>query len=109
MPRFKSIILHQNIPKIKSFLQKNAKFSSAGKSAPRPPKQPPLQISGYAPALHIVVISSKAKFKQYAFRRCSKRYKVSISRKDSGNEFHTFGDAYKNIDWDLAKFKLVTV
>ena len=40
MPRFKSITLYQNISKIKLFLQKNAKFSSAGKSAPRPPKQP---------------------------------------------------------------------
>ena len=35
---------------MKLFLQKNAKFSSAGGSAPRPPKQPPpLRISGYAP------------------------------------------------------------
>ena len=32
------------------FLQKNAKFSSAGGSAPRPPKKPPpLRISNYAP------------------------------------------------------------
>ena len=36
MPRFKSIILYQNIPKIKLFLQKNVKFSSAWRSAPRP-------------------------------------------------------------------------
>ena len=75
-PRFKSIIFNQNSPKIKLFLQKNAKFSSAGGFAPkppcfrrlgdlppnpqplatggfapRPPKQPPaLRISGYAPA-----------------------------------------------------------
>ena len=52
IPHFKSIILHQNIPKFKLFLQKNAKFLSAGRSAPRPPKQPPLRICGYAPALH---------------------------------------------------------
>ena len=36
-PRFKSIIFNQNSPKMKLFLQKNAKFSSAGSSAPRPP------------------------------------------------------------------------
>ena len=50
-PRFKSIIFNQNSPKIKLFLKKNAKFSSAGGSAtrprasggfaPRPPKQLP--------------------------------------------------------------------
>ena len=37
MPRFKSIIFYQYSPKIKLFLKKNAKFSSAGGSAPRPP------------------------------------------------------------------------
>ena len=37
MPRFKSIIFYQNSSKIKLFLQKNAKFSSAGGFAPRPP------------------------------------------------------------------------
>ena len=49
---FQSIIFHQNSPKIKLILKKkNAKFSSAGGSAPRPPKQPPqLRISGCAPA-----------------------------------------------------------
>ena len=36
-PRFKSIIFNQNSPKIKLFFSKNAKFSSAGGSAPRPP------------------------------------------------------------------------
>ena len=36
-------------------------------------------------------------------------YKVSISRRDSGSESHTLGEAYKNIEWDLAKFKQVTV
>ena len=36
-PRFKNIIFNQNSPKMKLFLQKNAKFSSAGGSAPRPP------------------------------------------------------------------------
>ena len=36
-PRFKNIIFNQNSPKIKLFLQKNAKFSSAGGKAPRPP------------------------------------------------------------------------
>ena len=38
-PRFKSI---QISPKLKLFLQKNAKFSSAGGSAPRPPHSPPI-------------------------------------------------------------------
>ena len=56
-----------------------------------------------------MVIYSKAKLKNYAFRRFLKRDKVSISRRDSGNEFHALGDAYENMDWDLAKFKLVTV
>ena len=37
MPRFKSIIFYQNSPKIKLFMQKNAKFSSVEGSAPRPP------------------------------------------------------------------------
>ena len=51
MPRFKSIIFYQYSPKIKLILKKNAKFSSAGGYAPRPPKQPPqLRISGYVPA-----------------------------------------------------------
>ena len=52
-PRFKSIIFYQNSPKIKLFLQKNAKFLSSGGGAPRPPKQPPppLRISGYAPGV----------------------------------------------------------
>ena len=51
MPRFKSIIFYQYSPKIKLFLKKDTKFSSAGNSAPRPPKQPPqLRISGYVPA-----------------------------------------------------------
>ena len=36
MPRFKSIIFCQNSSKIKLFLHKNAKFLSAGGSAPRP-------------------------------------------------------------------------
>ena len=37
MPRFKSIIFYENSSKIKLFLQKKAKFSSAWGSAPRPP------------------------------------------------------------------------
>ena len=36
-PRFKSIICYQNSPKIKLFLQKHAKFLSAGGTASRPP------------------------------------------------------------------------
>ena len=35
--RFKALSFYQNNPKIKLFLQKNAKFSSAGGFAPRPP------------------------------------------------------------------------
>ena len=37
----KALFFSQNSPKMKIFLQKNAKFSSAGGSAPRSPKQPP--------------------------------------------------------------------
>ena len=40
-PRSKTLFLYQNSPKIKLFLQKNAKFLSAEDSAPRPLKQPP--------------------------------------------------------------------
>ena len=36
MPRFKNIIFYLNSPKIKLFLQKNAKFSSAGRSPQTP-------------------------------------------------------------------------
>ena len=36
IPLFKTIILYQNSPTIKLFLQKHAKFSSAGVSTPRP-------------------------------------------------------------------------
>ena len=51
MPRFESIIFYPNCPKIKLFLKKNAKFSSAGGFAPSPPKQAPqLRIPGLAPA-----------------------------------------------------------
>ena len=64
MPRFKRIIFYQNSSKIKLFLKKNAKFSNAGSSAPRPPclprlgalppdpqtQSPPIANSGYAPA-----------------------------------------------------------
>ena len=39
---------------MKLFLQKNAKFSSAGGSAPRPPNSSPLRISGYAPVFFFV-------------------------------------------------------
>ena len=71
----KSLFFNQNNPKMKLFLQKNAKFSSAGGSAPRPPclrrlgalppnlqppasggfaprpqSSPPWRISGYVPA-----------------------------------------------------------
>ena len=52
MPHFKSIILYQNIPKIKLFLQKNAKLSSAGGSARGPPKQFPPHCEFLATRLH---------------------------------------------------------
>ena len=42
MPRFKSIILYYNSPKIKLFLQKNAKFSSDGARPPDPQNSPPI-------------------------------------------------------------------
>ena len=41
-PRFKSIIFNQNSPKMKLFLQKNAKFSSAGAPPPDPQNSPPI-------------------------------------------------------------------
>ena len=47
MPRFKSIIFYQNSPKIKLFMQKNAKnFRALG--APLPDLQPPA-VGGLAP------------------------------------------------------------
>ena len=36
--RFKNIIFYYNSPKLSYFCKKNAKFSSAGGSAPRPPR-----------------------------------------------------------------------
>ena len=57
MPRFKSIIFYQNSPKIKLFMQKNAKFSSVVGSAPRLPAagglapRPPMAFGGSAPRL----------------------------------------------------------
>ena len=42
MPRFKSIIFYQNSPKIKLFLKKNAKVSSAGAPPPDPQTSPPI-------------------------------------------------------------------
>ena len=42
----KALFLYQNSPKIKLFLQKNAKFSSAGGSAPTPV---PPAAEGFAP------------------------------------------------------------
>ena len=63
MPRFKSINFHQNIPKFKLILQKNAKFFCAGGSASRPPclqrrlgVLPPMRISGYVPGAFIAVM-----------------------------------------------------
>ena len=86
MPCFKSIIFYQCSPKIKLFLQKTAKLSSAGGNAPRPPclrrlgvcpqssggwglhprpqkKAPPMQISGYAPVLSFSVLCANSTHK----------------------------------------------
>ena len=50
MPRFKALVFIKIALKL-LFLQKNAKFSSAGGSAPRPQKHPSLRIFGYAPGV----------------------------------------------------------
>ena len=55
MLRFKSIIFYQTNPKIKLFLQKNAKFSSAGGSTPRPPRNMRLPPEPQTPAVSHVV------------------------------------------------------
>ena len=60
MPRFNSIIFNQNSLKIKFFLQKNAKFLSTGRSAPRPPKQPPIA-DFWLPA-HVIELLSRSKY-----------------------------------------------
>ena len=68
MPRFNSINFYENRSKIKSFLRKNTKVSSAGGSALIPPKQIPLlQISGYVPEqqLKIIIKICKLKVKTY--------------------------------------------
>ena len=62
MPRFKSLIFYQNSSKIKLFLQKKAKFSSAGGSTPTlpclrrlgalPPDPQPPAAGGFAPDPH---------------------------------------------------------
>ena len=50
-------MFYQNSPKIKLFLQNNAKFLSAGGSAPRPKNSlPPLQIPAYVPGLLYLAI-----------------------------------------------------
>ena len=57
---------------MKLFLQKNAKFSSAGGSAPKPPKQPPsLRISGYAPDcnLYLQILRFAQKWNFFIFNR----------------------------------------
>ena len=64
MPRFKSITFYCISPKIKLFLQKNAKLSSAGGKAPRlpclrrlgalPPNPKPPGAGGLAPRLPLV-------------------------------------------------------
>ena len=78
MPRIKRIIFHQYSPKIKLFLKKNAKFSSAGGSAPRPPclrqlptaKQSPLlRISGYASAT-LCSVYNYMSFRSFCFEQC---------------------------------------
>ena len=63
IPRFKSINFHQNIPKFKLILQKNAKFFCAEGSASRPPclqlrlgVLPPTRISGHVPEAFIAVM-----------------------------------------------------
>ena len=48
--RILEALFYQTSSRIKLFLQKNAKFLSAGGSAPRPPKTAaPLRICGYVP------------------------------------------------------------
>ena len=42
MPRFKSIISYQNIPKIKLFLQKMQNFQALGGLPPDPQNNPPI-------------------------------------------------------------------
>ena len=69
MPRFKSIVFYQYSPKTKLFLKKNAEFSSAGGSAPRPPQQPPqLRISGYAPFI-LCTVYNHMSFRSYCFEQ----------------------------------------
>ena len=77
MPRFKSIIFYLTRPKIMLFLQKNAKFSSAGVQtpnslqqlgAPSPDPQnslPPLRISG--PAWQVCTVYNYTRFWSFCF------------------------------------------
>ena len=69
MPRFKGITFYQYSPKIKLFLKKNAKFSSAGGSAPRPPNQPPqLRISGYVLST-LCIVYNRMGFRSFCFEQ----------------------------------------
>ena len=73
MPRFKSIIFYQCSPKIKLFLKKNAKFLSAGGSAPRPPRQPPNRefLAAHLPhfAMFIIIQGGSFCFEQFFLHR----------------------------------------
>ena len=66
---FQTHYYYQNSSKIKLFLKKNAKFSNAGGSAPRPLKQsPPIANSGYAPAT-LCTIYNHMGFLSFCFER----------------------------------------
>ena len=82
MPCFESIIFYQYSPKTKLFFKKNAKFSSAGGSAPRPPiasggwglcsqtpeTDPQLRISGYAP-LTLCTVYNHMSFRSFCYEQ----------------------------------------
>ena len=77
MARFKSIIFYQYSPKIKLFLKKNAKFSSAGGGAPRPPKQhPQLRISGYVLPM-LCTVYNRMGFRSFCFKQFFLRHSVA--------------------------------
>ena len=91
MPRFNSIKVYQNRPKIKLVFVKNRQnFRALGAPPPDPRKPPPLQISGYAlESNHVFALlifmppefSLKPDFKSINFYQDMAKIKLFLQKK----------------------------